>query len=66
MDALFNDCYQTYENDMKILEVNPNAIVDQENPQKILDNMMEKALKKVCSVPKIISSSNCVFAWPQK
>lgn len=47
MDALFNDCYQTYENEMKILEVNPKAIVDQENPQKILDDKKEKALKKV-------------------
>lgn len=66
MDALYNDCYQTYENDMKILEVNPKTFIDQENPQKILDYMKEKALKKVCSVSEIISSFTCVFAWPSK
>lgn len=66
MDALYKDCYQMYENGMKILEVNPEAIVNQEDPQKIIDNMKEKALKKVCSVSKIISSFTCVFAWTSK
>lgn len=64
MDALYKDCYQMYENDMKILEVNSEVIVNQEDPQKMLNDMKEKALEKVCFVPKIISSCSCLFAYP--
>lgn len=56
LDALYSDCYQVYENEMKMLEVNPRMIVDQADPQQILDDMKEKALKKVGSAPKIGSS----------
>lgn len=66
MDALCNDCYQMYENDMNILEVSPGTIVNQMDPQKIVDAMKEKAFTKVCSISKISSRLSCVMCMSLK
>lgn len=47
MTKLYDDCYQMYENDIKILEVNPESVISQANPQQILENMKGKALTQV-------------------
>lgn len=63
LDELYNDCYKMYENNIKILEDKPETIVDQVDPQKLLDNMKEKSLTKVCSISKNYSSQKfpCPF-----
>lgn len=47
MTGLYDDCYQMYENDIKVLEVNPESVISQANPQQILENMKTKALSQV-------------------
>lgn len=47
MIELSNDCYKMYVNDIKILEDNPEKIINQTNPQKVLENMKEKSLSQV-------------------
>lgn len=47
MDELYDDCYEIYKNDIKILNNNPKSIVDQANPQRIFDEMKQKSLSMV-------------------
>lgn len=48
MDELYDDCYKMYQNDIKILSVDPKSIVEHADPQFILDDMKERSLSKVC------------------
>lgn len=49
LDVLFNDCFKHYENEIKILQHDPASVVDQADPQSVLDKMKENSLSKVCA-----------------
>lgn len=45
---LFDISYEMYANDIKILNDNPNSIVDETDPQSLLEEMKKKSLSMVC------------------